>query len=83
MFGEPAWEILLELYCIEAAGKVISVSSACVAGGSPYSTGLRWLKYLVEAGLVIRVPDKNDLRFEWVKLEADCRQQIEAYLKSM
>ncbi len=83
MFGEPAWDILLDLYCHETAGKSISVSSACVAGGAAYATGLRWLRYLVEAGMVRREPDSRDLRYEWVRLQPQARHQIETFLKSL
>lgn len=83
IFGEPAWDILLDLYCHDVAGKNISVSAACVAGGSAHATGLRWLRYLVDAGLVRREPDTKDLRFEWVRLEPEARSQIEAFLKDL
>ena len=30
LFGEPAWDILLDLYIAHADGKPVSVSSACI-----------------------------------------------------
>src|ERR1700756_5644636 len=46
LFGEPAWDILLELLRAKLAYERISVSSACIAAGVPPTTGLRWLKAL-------------------------------------
>ena len=34
-FGEPAWDILLDLFVAEAGAKTIPIGSACVAGGVP------------------------------------------------
>jgi hypothetical protein len=82
MFGEPGWDILLDLYWHTVLGKRVSVSSLCVAGGAPYATGLRWLRYLESEGMAWREPDKKDLRYEWVILSPLAKDQLEAYLKN-
>lgn len=61
-FGEPAWDILLDLFVAEALGKEIPVGSACVAGGVPPTTGLRWINALVSDGMVERIEDLEDRR---------------------
>ena len=61
-FGEPAWDILLDLFVAEAGAKTIPIGSACVAGGVPPTTGLRWINVLVNDGLVDRFEDQQDRR---------------------
>lgn len=68
LFGEPAWDILLDLFIAQAEGKPVSVSSACIGSASPATTGLRWLAVLAEKGLVMREPDAQDHRRIMVRL---------------
>jgi hypothetical protein len=68
LFGEPAWDILLDLYIAQADGKAVSVSSACIGSASPPTTGLRWLGVLAEEGLVMRENDADDNRRVLVRL---------------
>ena len=68
LFGEPAWDILLDLYIAHAEGKPVSVSSACIGSASPATTGLRWLAVLTEHGLIAREADANDHRRIMVQL---------------
>lgn len=62
LFGEPAWDILLDLYIAEAEGKTVSVSSACIGSAAPPTTGLRWLGVLAENDLILREHDPEDQR---------------------
>ncbi len=62
IFGEPAWDILLDLYIATAEGKEISVSSACIGSAVPPTTGLRWLGILADKGLILRRHDPIDQR---------------------
>lgn len=68
LFGEPAWDILLDLYIAHAEGKQVSVSSACIGSGSPPTTGLRWLTVLADKGLIAREADDRDHRRIMVRL---------------
>lgn len=68
LFGEPAWDILLDLYIAEADGKPVSVSSACIGSAAPPTTGLRWLGVLAEHDLVLREHDPVDQRRVLVRL---------------
>jgi hypothetical protein len=68
LFGEPAWDILLDLYIAHAEDKAVSVSSACIGSASPATTGLRWLAVLTEHGLITREADENDQRRIMVRL---------------
>lgn len=68
IFGEPAWDILLDLYIAQAEKKPVSVSSACIGSAAPPTTGLRWLGVLADIGLVMREHDKEDQRRVLVRL---------------
>lgn len=68
LFGEPAWDILLDLYVAHAEGKPVSVSSACIGSAAPATTGLRWLGVLADEGLVVRENDAEDNRRVLVRL---------------
>lgn len=68
LFGEPAWDILLDLYIAAGEGKPVSVSSACIGSAAPATTGLRWLGVLADEGLVVREADTEDHRRVLVRL---------------
>ncbi len=68
LFGEPAWDILLDLFIAQGEGKQVSVSSACIGSASPPTTGLRWLGVLADAGLIVRENDPADHRRVLVRL---------------
>ncbi|MCM0001224.1 MAG: MarR family transcriptional regulator [Erythrobacter sp.] len=68
LFGEPAWDILLDLYIAAGEGKPVSVSSACIGSAAPATTGLRWLGVLAQEGLVVRENDAEDHRRVLVRL---------------
>lgn len=62
LFGEPAWEILLELYEAQLAGRSESVSSICYASGVPGTTALRWIRHLENDEWIERAADPSDGR---------------------
>jgi DNA-binding MarR family transcriptional regulator len=79
LFGEPAWDILLDLLRAELAGEPISISSACIAADIPASTGLRWLKVLEQKGLVARQYDPRDARRTFVVLTSQASVAMRRY----
>ena len=68
LFGEPAWDILLDLYIAYVEEKPVSVSSACIGSAAPPTTGLRWLGILSKNGFVLREHDPQDQRRVLVRL---------------
>ncbi len=68
LFGEPAWDILLDLLVAHQSGKPISVSSACIAADVPSSTALRYITRLEARGLVRRHRDTLDGRRHYLEL---------------
>jgi DNA-binding MarR family transcriptional regulator len=66
LFGEPAWDILLELCVAEWTQQKLSVSGACFASSVPPTTALRWVQRLEKEGWVKRVSDRLDGRRFWL-----------------
>jgi hypothetical protein len=75
LFGEPAWDLLLDLFVAAREGKRLPVTSACIGASVPTTTALRWIAMLESRGLVVRENDANDARRIFVRLtpEADAR----------
>lgn len=68
IFGEPTWDILLDLYHREYGGEAVAVSAACVAGCRSVSAAMRHIERLEERDLLVRSPDLTDARRSWVSL---------------
>jgi FixJ family two-component response regulator len=62
VFGDPAWEMLLDLVLAKIEGRRVPVSSACIASGAPMSTALRLVGRLVDEGVLCKQPDLTDRR---------------------
>lgn len=76
----PAWDMMLDLYQAKVKGRPISVTSACIGGACPATTGLRWLQVLESHHLVIRKPDTADKRRFVVELTEGGRARMERAL---
>lgn len=68
IFGEPAWDIMLDLFVAHVDNRLVSTTSACLSSTAPATTGLRYLRVLEEKGLIERVPDQDDGRVVNVRL---------------
>lgn len=66
LFRDPAWDMLLDLFCAHERGDRVSVSALCGSAGVPPSTALRQLVRLEAHGMVERAGDSTDLRRSWV-----------------
>ena len=80
LFGEPAWDMLLDLYIAEKKNERISVTSACLGGAVPCATGIRWLRMLEQLGLVEREHDRADGRRKFVRLSSMGYARMTAYI---
>lgn len=78
-YGEPNWDILLDLYIREQMGKRLSVSAACHSARVPPTTALRYVTILSENHWVERVPDTRDKRRNWLKLTVRGRKSLDHY----
>jgi len=80
LFGEPAWDILLELYVAERSQQKLSVSSVCYVSAVPATTALRWIQRLEKDGWIERVDDPLDGRRSWVQLTKRASAEMREYL---
>lgn len=83
LFGEPGWDILLDLYIAERRRIEIQVSSVCLDAGVPSTTILRWIARLEADGLIYRVNDLADARRRFVRLTEQGQKIMHAVLCSM
>src|SRR3546814_12431171 len=60
LFGEPAWEMLIDLFIHEGEGKPLSISDLFVTSTIPMSSALRLVQKLCNTGLVDLTPDLMD-----------------------
>ena len=80
LFGEPAWDMLLALYCLPARGEMLRSTALAYASNLSCTTGLRWECILAERGWIERGPKELPLRKQFFRLTAHGRFQIEQYL---
>lgn len=66
--GEPAWEILLELFTQFAGGAKVSTKSLCLVSGVPDTTAMRLIDRMEDASLVQRTSSDVDKRVTLVEL---------------
>jgi CheY-like chemotaxis protein/DNA-binding MarR family transcriptional regulator len=78
----PAWDILIDLAAAGLQGRAVPTSSACASTQAPFSTALRHVNQLVEAGLVKRTIDPGDKRRTLLELEPEALEQMTRYLAS-
>jgi hypothetical protein len=68
LFGEPALDILLELFLAGLEKRPITIVDACAGAAVPSTTALRWLAILTKNGLVQHRPDPRDPQRTFVQL---------------
>lgn len=83
LFGEPTWDILLDLYVAAREGRRVPTTSACIGAHVPPTTALRWLRILEMRGLVEREDDGRDGRRTFVRLTERGSTVMEAFLGTM
>jgi DNA-binding PadR family transcriptional regulator len=83
LFGEPTWDILLDLYVAAREGRRVPTTSACIGAHVPPTTALRWLRILEMRALVEREDDGRDGRRTFVRLTERGRAVMEAFLGTM
>lgn len=81
LFGDPAWEMLIDIFIHECEGTPLPVSSLCVTPSMPLSSALRLCQKLCDAGVVYRIPDPNDGRRSFVGLAPETAHRLRAYFE--
>ncbi len=79
LFGDPAWDMLLDLTAARAEHRRVSVTSLCIASGVPPTTALRWIGQMVEQGQFVRVGDQTDRRRAFIELSDNCADAMARY----
>jgi DNA-binding MarR family transcriptional regulator len=83
LFTDPAWDMMLELLQAELSHQRVAVSRLCAAAAVPATTGLRWLKTMVDKGLFIRRADPLDGRRVHVELAPETSRLLRLYFAEL
>ena len=79
LFGDPAWDMLLDLTAARAEHARVSVTSLCIASGVPPTTALRWIGQMTEGGSLERVEDETDRRRAFITLTDKAADNMARY----
>nr|WP_276589133.1 MULTISPECIES: MarR family transcriptional regulator [unclassified Sphingomonas] len=79
-FGEPSWDMILDLYIAEHEGRRVDVSGLCLASGVASTTALRYVELLVDDALIAKVDDTDDGRRSFVTISDTLRAAIDEWL---
>lgn len=82
-FKDPTWDMLLFLYVAHFRGQRIDMTALCRASQVPFSTALRYVEALVEAGKIRRIRDEDDLRRSWVVTADHTVEQMSTLLREI
>ncbi len=80
IFGEPAWDMILDLFISHEERRSVSISGLAVVAGVPGSTAYRWIERMTSMGLLIQTPDETDGRRTFVTLEREFLSKVRSYL---
>ena len=83
LFGEPCWDMLLELFDAELKQVRATIGSLAAAAGVPATTNLRQLKRLIDYGWAVREPDPRDFRRVIVRITPKGCDRMIAYFGSI
>jgi DNA-binding MarR family transcriptional regulator len=79
LFGDPAWDMLLDLAAAREEHVRVSITSLCIASGVAPTTALRWISQMTAMGLLLRIDDENDRRRAFVTLTDKAANMIAEY----
>lgn len=80
IFGEPSWDILLDLFVARGEGRRVPTTSACIGAHVPPTTALRWLRLLEGHGMIEREEDERDGRRTFVRLSTKGMELVGKFL---
>lgn len=83
LFGEPTWDILIDLYIAYRENRRVPTTSSCIGAHVPPTTALRWLRILETRDLVEREDDGRDGRRTFVRLTSNGITSMDAALASI
>ena len=83
LFGEPGWDILLEIAAAAADGKRLTVGDAGLGAGVPPTTALRHVTALIEANLIERRADPSDKRRTFLQLTNTGQRKLRRFAEEV
>lgn len=83
LFGEPGWDMLLELFAAAIEQKRVTIGELCIASNVPQTTALRWIDVLMKEGLATRRPDPLDGRRIHMEITPFAYRAMEAYAEQL
>jgi DNA-binding MarR family transcriptional regulator len=82
-FGEPAWDMMLDLYVSHVECRPLSVSDLCLSAGVPTTTAMRRIRAMIAEGHLVNERDEQDRRRVHVRLSTGLVAKMEALLLDM
>jgi hypothetical protein len=83
IFGEPAWDILLDLYIRQADSENVSFKSVVVSSGGSAATAGLWLKLLEERQLILSEDDPVNEGCMLIRLTPEGKESMTRYLNEI
>lgn len=80
IFQDPAFDILLTLFISGEEGHKMPISAVVMSGGTPPTTGLRWVTKLEKLGMLLREDDPFDKRRQLLSLTEETRERMLQWL---
>lgn len=77
LFGEPAWDMILELYVSNQEDRILTVTDLCRASFEAQSTALRWIAILEQHEYLSKSQDSCDGRRVFVHATSKLIEAVE------
>jgi predicted transcriptional regulator len=81
LFGEPAWDMLIDLFIAYEEKQNVSVTSLYIASRVPGATAHRWIAILEDEGLVYRTADPKNNRRIFIALTEKGLLQVRSHFE--
>jgi hypothetical protein len=78
LFGEPAWDILLDLFIAARESRRVSLANACASAAVPEASALRWIAILERRGLIVGNGPDHD---RYLKLSPETCENLVDYFR--
>lgn len=82
IFGEPAWDMLLNLF-VHRDREPLTVTRLAQLSQTPLTTAIRWIEYLEQSRLIARHQHPNDARIVLVELTDQARLRLVSYFDAL